>query len=86
MSDDKKIIKLSDHDDRSSTWSIPDMLDYAKKVVEEEPEFKKAIVILLDDKGRHYTRDIAAGFCKTSEVIALLDIEKARQRRVVDPC
>ncbi len=85
MDEDKKIIKLTEHDNRSSTWSIPDMLEHAKKVFEEDPSFKKAIVILLDDDGRYYTRDICAGFLKTTEVVALLDVEKDRQLRVITP-
>ena len=84
MSDDKdlKIVKLSDHDDRSITWPVADMLDDAKEVIKENPQYKKALLILLDDEGRNYTtRPLCAGIGSTSEVVALLDIEKTRQKK-----
>ena len=84
--DDKKIIKLAERDDRASTWSVEDMLNQAKEVVKEEPQYKKALLILLDDEeGNYRTRPLCAGIARTSEVIMLLEIEKLRQMRDIDP-
>ncbi len=79
------IIRLSDYNNLSTSWSVLDMLDHAKKVVEEEPQYKKALLILLDEDGRYETRPLCAGIGKTSELIALLDIEKSRQQKEIDP-
>jgi hypothetical protein len=76
------LIKLSDKTDRAVDWSVEDMLDAAKEIVREEPEFnRKAVLILLDDKDGYNTRALCAGIGKASEVIALLEIENDRQKK-----
>lgn len=83
--DDLKLVKLSDHDDRATTWKVADMLESAKKAIAEEPKWgKKAMLILLDDEGNYHTRTMCAGIGKNSEVIALLEIERHRQMREMD--
>ena len=76
-----KLIKLADKDERASTWAVDDMLDCAKELIKEKPEFsKKAIIVFLDEENRQYaTRILCAGIGKTSEIVALLEIEKMNQ-------
>lgn len=78
-----KVVKLAERDDRASTWAVGDMLESAKKIIEDEPGYaKKAVLILLDDEGRQYvTRTLIAGIGKTTETLALLEIEKLKQMR-----
>lgn len=80
-----KIIKLADHDDRAITASVSDVINMTKDVIDENSQYKKALIILLDDEGDAYnTKLLCAGIGRATEVISLLEVEKQRQLRDLD--
>lgn len=86
--DDKdklKVVKMSDHDERASTWSVNDLLKDAIEVAKKNPQYKKALVLFLDEENSSYiTRIFCAGIGKTSDVAKLLDIAHYRELRDMD--
>ena len=80
-----KIITLSDHNSSAGTWSVKDMLERSLEITKEHPEYKKAVVLFLDDNNNVYdTRMMCAGINENKDVISLLEIEKYRQWNNLD--
>jgi len=71
-----KVIKLSEVSCNCMHWSPIDMLKEAQEIAKEEPRYKKALVIFLDDDGKYERRSLYSYFPKTTEVIALLEVVK----------
>lgn len=69
-----KVIQIADKNKLSVSQSVEDMLLSA---MEEKHKAKKAILIYLDDEeGKYIISTRSAGFDKTSELVALLEIKK----------
>lgn len=73
------VIKLSEVDERSSTWTPEDMLKNELEKIREGRGGNKCICIHLDDKDGSYGIGYgSAGFNKMTEVIALFECLKVQ--------
>lgn len=78
------LIKLADKSDRGADWSVDDAIEHLKESLKDDPQYsKKGIFLLLDneDPGDYNIRFISAGFDRTSDIIALLEIEISLLKR-----
>ena len=57
----------------------------AKIVAAENPQYKKALVLFLDEEdGGYRIRNLCAGIGKVSEVVTLLDVAHDRELKAMD--
>ena len=78
------VINLSDRSDKGVHWSVEDAIDQLKASIQDDQKYnKKAFFILLDneDPDNYDMRTLSAGFERTSEVIALLEIQISLLKR-----